>query len=194
MRPAHAREATMRRARQLVLALITTMALLAGGAAPAHADRPGGGTMEFTATMQLPNFPCAPACTGTMNGVANGVFWSLAGVHLMRDATFAANFNYTDDRMLCPMVSTSNAGNFQAVSGPLVLNGGMTWTRVGTEMLITFRPASLFFNGVAVWRNHAGSSTAVWETPNAVSNCLAGGGALTATVAGAAVFDQAVNI
>lgn len=166
-------------------------------AAPASAA--GQGEVAFTGTASLPDFP-SPGNTGTFSGTASG---KLQGVGnsgpyavVYANATMTASFNYNEPAATCPALGTAN-GSF-TISGASVgtdstvtIKGNFSWNRAGATAVITLSNVSVTLNGTLEDSGGSGAATAAFESPNAVTNCLAGGGPLTATVAGSGTVADA---
>ena len=166
----------MKRTRTL-LTIVSVMALsLSLFALPASAA-PGSGSLVFTCTASLPNFPAASG-NGTCSGTVNGAVVTSAGAQTAVQGSFNANFSYNEPTLTCPAQGTAN-GTFSINGGQIT--GSFSWVRVGATAAITLSNV----NGAGL-TGASGASVAGFESPNAVTNCLAGGGPLTATVAGTA--------
>jgi hypothetical protein len=158
--------------------IIAILALCVGLFAQPASAAPGAGTVAFTCTASLPNFPAPNGTNGTCNGTATGVVVTAGGAQTQIQGSFNASFSYNEPVATCPAQGTAN-GTFSIGGGQIT--GSFSWQRVGATAVITLSNV----NGGGL-TGGTGASVAAFESPNAVTNCLAGGGALTATVAGTA--------
>jgi hypothetical protein len=175
-----------RRAVVIVGVMTLAMSLLA---TPASAV--GSGPIFVRGTASLPNFPAPNGSGGAFAGQASG---HLTGVgrtgpysitYLSQPAN--ASFTYNEPLVTCPATGTAS-GSF-IVSGAsigthnnFVLSGNFNWTRVGTSAAVTLSGVTLTLHGAVAETGGTGTLHGTFEAPNAVSNCLAGGGPLSATV------------
>lgn len=163
-----------------LLTLVSVMAIaMSLFVAPANAA--GAGQLAFTCTASLPNFPAPPNTTGgTCNGSASGAIIGTGGQKAVVQGSFNASFSYTEPAATCPATGTAS-GTFSVDGG--AATGKFSWERVGATAVITLSNVSVPAAGIS---GATGVAVAAFESPNAVTNCLAGGGPLTATVAGSA--------
>ena len=178
------------RARRRAVVIVGVMALaMSLLATPASAV--GSGPIAVNGIANLPNFPAPNGGVGAFAGVASG---HLAGVgrtgpysitYVSQQAV--ANFNYNEPLVTCPALGTA-AGSF-TVSGAsigthnnFVLSGNFSWTRVGATAVVALSGVTLTLHGSVAEGGGTGRLHGAFEAPNAVSNCLAGGGPLAATV------------
>lgn len=167
----------MKRTKKL-LTIVSVIGLLMSLFLPAASAAPGAGQVAFTCTATLPNFPAASGSNGTCSGTATGVVVTSAGVQTAVQGSFNASFSYNEPVATCPAQGTAN-GTFSINGGQIT--GSFSWQRVGATAAITLSSV----NGAGL-TSASGAALAAFESPNAVSNCLAGGGPLTATVVGEA--------
>lgn len=165
-----------------LLTLVSVIAMLMSlFVAPASAS-PGAGEVAFTCTANLPNFPAPPNTPGgTCTGTAAGALVTSTGQQVPATGAFHAEFTYTEPAATCP-AQGSAAGTFTITTPAGTISGQFSWVRVGATAAI-----EIFDVDGGGLTDGIGRAAAAFESPQAVSNCLAGGGSLTATVAGTAV-------
>jgi hypothetical protein len=169
----------MKRIKAILMVAAVMAVAMSFAIAPASAD-PGVGQVAFTCTANLPNFPAPNGAGGTCSGTATGFVAGAGGAHTAVQGAFNANFSYNEPLATCPATGTAN-GQFTITTSAGTVSGNFSWTRAGATAVITLSSV----NGAGL-TNASGEAVAGFESPNAVSNCLAGGGPLTATVAGEA--------
>ena len=174
----------MKRIKAILMVAAVMAVAMSFAIAPASAD-PGVAKVAFTCTANLPNFPAPNGAGGTCSGSATGFVAGAGGAHTAVQGAFTANFSYNEPLATCPATGTAN-GTFSISTSAGSVSGNFTWTRAGATAAIQLTNV----NGAGL-TNASGAATAAFESPNAVSNCLAGGGPLTATVAGEATVVDA---